>query len=171
MARRQYKRSPHPGVVLTPRRYATGETTWRARYVDPDTGVKVWEKLEHTLSNHEARRVWAIRKAEALSQRRAELKTGARRRTRTPFDDALKDFWTSCRAQLRASTIATYGHGIRHSALIRVSEPLPRGHELAVPHAAALRRPAYRQGCARHSGWELSVWRHIRSPTSFRHRC
>jgi integrase len=113
MARRQYKRSPHPGVVLTPRKSAAGETTWRARYVDPETGVKVWEKLEHTLSNHEARRVWAIRKAEALSQRRAELKTGARRRTRTPFDDALKDFWTSCRAQLRASTIATYGHGIR----------------------------------------------------------
>jgi hypothetical protein len=100
-------------VVLTPRKHASGEMTWRARYVDPETGVKVWEKLEHALSNHEARRVWAIRKAEALSQRRAELKTGARRRTRTPFDDALKDFWTSCRAQLRASTIATYGHGIR----------------------------------------------------------
>ena len=33
MARRQYKRSPHPGVVLTPRRHANGETTWRARYV------------------------------------------------------------------------------------------------------------------------------------------
>jgi hypothetical protein len=39
-------------------------------------------------------------------------KTGARRRTRTPFDDALKDFWSSCEAQLRSSTIANYRHGI-----------------------------------------------------------
>jgi integrase len=74
--------------------------------------LRVWETLEHALSTHEARRVWAIRKANALSARRAELATGARLRTRTAFDDALKSFWASCRAQLRASTIATYRHGI-----------------------------------------------------------
>jgi len=114
MARRQYKRSPHPGVVLVLRKYADGTTSWRARYADPDTGVKVWETLEHTLSTHEARRVWAIRKAEALSRRRADLATGAPLRTRTPFDHALTAFWTSCKAQLRATTIATYRHGIVH---------------------------------------------------------
>ena len=112
MGRRQYKRSPHPGVVLVERKYPSGDSAWRAKYIDPDTHAIVWEKLEHILCTQEARRVWAIRRSEALSRRRAELATGAPKRTRTPFEDALKDFWTSCRAQLRASTIANYRHGI-----------------------------------------------------------
>lgn len=112
MARRQYKRSPHPGVVLMQREYASGETAWRARYTDPDTGKQVWEKLEPTLSKKEARRVWAIRKSEALSRRRAELASGAPQRTRTPLAGALKDFWRSCEARLRKSTIGTYRHGV-----------------------------------------------------------
>ena len=44
MARRQYKRSPHPGVVLTPRRHANGETTWRARTSIPRPG---WYNQDH----------------------------------------------------------------------------------------------------------------------------
>lgn len=110
----QYKRSPHPGVVLakrTRKRDGVITVTWRARYRDPDTLLMVWETLEPTLSNATARKTWAKQKSEALSRRRAELASGAPIKTHTPIENATDDFITSCKHRLRTSTVTHYGHG------------------------------------------------------------
>ena len=55
-------RSPHPGVVLLKRKWASGRLTWRARFVDQDTGKARYVTLNALgLTNEQARRDWAIR--------------------------------------------------------------------------------------------------------------
>lgn len=105
-------RSSHPGVVLAGRRNPSGEVVWRARYTDPDTGRRVWETLERSLSTREARRAWAIQKSHALSLRRAALASGAPLRTETPLDGAVDGFYEACRNRIADSTIQTYRRGI-----------------------------------------------------------
>ncbi|MDD9943172.1 MAG: hypothetical protein OXU20_19175 [Myxococcales bacterium] len=125
--------------MLAQRIYASGDSAWRARYVDPETDRLVWEKLEPALRTREARRAWAMRKAEALSHRRAELTSGAPRRGRTPIDHAIKDFWTSCEARLRASTVATYRHGINHFESWTVTTGINLSEDLTPPQLRAFR--------------------------------
>jgi integrase len=85
-------RSPHPGVVLEP---PEGEhTTWRARFVDPDTGSKTRIRLDPlVLGSKEARRAWAVQKAKSLAKRRVELESGAARATGAGLDDAIAKYF------------------------------------------------------------------------------
>jgi integrase len=106
-------RSPHPGVVLKQRSLPSGKTAWRARFTDPDTDRETYLTLDPVaLPTAEARRLWAIRKSKTLASRRMELEAGGRVRTETPLNDAIDDFYKACARRLRASTIATYRHGI-----------------------------------------------------------
>ncbi|MES1186899.1 MAG: hypothetical protein ABUL60_24005 [Myxococcales bacterium] len=94
MAKRKRIRSPHPGVVLIPPDPEHGHPTWRARYVDPDTGRKVKVRLDPlAVPTAETRRDWAIRKAKALAKRRLELEGGAPRATGTALPAALDQYF------------------------------------------------------------------------------
>ncbi len=90
MPKRKRIRSPHPGVVLIPPDPEHGHPTWRARYLDPDTGRMVKVRLDPlAVPTAETRRDWAIRKARALAKRRLELEGGAPRATGTALPEAL----------------------------------------------------------------------------------
>ncbi len=104
MARRT--RSPHPGIVIES---PEGEhTTYRARYVDPDTGRKVRERLDPAvLGSKEARRQWAVRKARALAKRRLELEGGAARASGLPLAEAV-DRYFKAHTRLSANTLTAY---------------------------------------------------------------
>ncbi|HVW26228.1 MAG TPA: hypothetical protein VHC69_12720 [Polyangiaceae bacterium] len=99
-------RSPHPGVVLIPPR---GEhTTWRARYVDPDSGRKTWERLDPlVIRTVESRRAWGVQKAKTIAKRRLELEGGAPRATGGALDKAVDRFFED-RADLRPATREAY---------------------------------------------------------------
>lgn len=93
MTKRRRTRSPHPGVVLI--RPDDQHPTWRARYVDPDSGRAIKVRLDPlALPTAETRRDWAIRKAKALAKRRLELDAGAPRATGTALADALDRYFT-----------------------------------------------------------------------------
>jgi integrase len=107
-ARKRRTRSPHPGVVLLPPDLAGRHPSWRARYVDPDSGrtVKVTiDRLEAPTA--ETRRDWAIRKAKALARRRVELEVGALRTTGTAFDKAIERYFED-HPELRPATLGVY---------------------------------------------------------------
>jgi integrase len=99
-------RSPHPGVVLEP---PHGEhTTWRARFVDPDTGRKTRVRLDPlVLGSKEARRAWAVQKAKTLAKRRVELESGAPRATGTGLSEAIAKYFEAHPA-LRPNTVTAY---------------------------------------------------------------
>lgn len=107
--KRQVKRrvrSPHPGVVLVPPRGR--HVTWRARFVDPETGRTKAVRLDPmALRTAEARRQWAIKKARSLIVRKTEIEAGAPRATGTPLDEALKRFFED-HPRLRPRTLRIY---------------------------------------------------------------
>jgi integrase len=99
-------RSPHSGVVLEP---PEGEhTTWRARYLDPDTGRRVRVRIDPlTHGSAEARRVWAIALAKKIAKRRMDLESGAPRETGTTLADAI-DRYYKAHTRLRDKTLKGY---------------------------------------------------------------
>jgi len=108
MAKRKRIRSPHPGVVLIPPDPEHGHPTWRARYLDPDTGRMVKVRLDPlAVPTAETRRDWAVRKAKALAKRRLELEGGAPRATGTALPHALDQYFKD-HPQLRPRTRQIY---------------------------------------------------------------
>lgn len=104
-------RTAHPGVKVleVARRSSSEATSWVARFRDPDTGRSAQVSLDALgLTTAESRRTWAIRKAQALGQRRAALATGAPLKTETALGQAVDDYITSCRRELKPSTVAAY---------------------------------------------------------------
>jgi integrase len=102
-------RSPHSGVVLTPRSLPGGGTSWRARYRDPDTGKLVFVTLNSVaLPTHAARRQWAIRKSQNLAKRRMAIAGGATLITRTPLSEAVEGYLVACENRLRKRTLEVY---------------------------------------------------------------
>jgi integrase len=100
----------------------------------------VYETLDRVaLRTEEARRAWAIRKSEALAKRRVELKEGGRLKTETPLGDAIDDFYKGAERRLRASTLATYRHGIRRFKEWADGAGIRRSEELDGPRLAAYR--------------------------------
>jgi integrase len=101
-------RSPHPGVVLIPPDAAGRHPTWRARYVDADTGRQKKVRLDPAgLPTAETRRDWAIRRSKALARRRMELESGAPRATGTTMADAVAQYFKA-HPELRPRTLSTY---------------------------------------------------------------
>lgn len=105
--------SKHPGVVLLLRE-RKGVARWRARYIDPETGRKVLETLEATLSSEEIRTEWAKKKSATLAARRAEIATGAPIRTVTGLQEAVDTYLAACGNRLRARTVSTYRESLGH---------------------------------------------------------
>ena len=113
---RRKKGSPgdHRGVAIVKRKLPSGKTSWRAKWIDPDTGKTVWRTLNGRLklTSSEAREAWAIQRAKTLAARRAQLEAGAPKKTHTPFSDALKDYWRRREEELRPATVTTYQKGL-----------------------------------------------------------
>jgi len=106
--RKRVIRSPHPGVVLIPPDPVHNHPTWRARFVDPDTGRSTKARLDPVaLRTAEARRDWAIRKSRALAKRTMELEGGAPRATGGALADGVARYYKA-HAQLRPNTLAAY---------------------------------------------------------------
>ncbi len=121
MRRRRRIRSPHPGVVINRRVLPSGATQWRARYTDPDTGREADVTLDAlALPTHEARTLWAKRKAQVLAARRMDLASGAPQAQAKPLADALADYRSAAQHTLRPRTIETnelaFAHFVRWAA-------------------------------------------------------
>lgn len=108
--------SPHPGVVLQKRTHASGNTSWRAIFCDPDKGEKERRiTLEGAhLSTATLRKEWAVNKSKALAKRRAELAHGAPLKTETPLTEAIQRYRTAAANQIAPGTLETYGYGIKY---------------------------------------------------------
>lgn len=169
--RRRRTRSPHPGVYLQSRKLPGGGVAIRARFDDPDSGRTVYQTLDLTaLSTKEARRAWAIRKAQTLAQRRMDLAAGAPKRSETPFGDAVAAFYESCGHRLRQSTVTNYRHGIDRFRGWAVRQGIAHTEELTPARLAAFREALIAEGrCvvvrgARRGARERSAFR--RSPVT-----
>jgi|GEM_PF-685052 len=104
--RKRRKGKAHRGVTLI-RPSEKARIGWRARYVDPDLGKKVWETLDPALDSIELREDWAARKAKGLALRKLELMGGAPRATGTGLASAVKNYFDD-HPQLSAKTVTLY---------------------------------------------------------------
>ncbi len=115
MAKRkgQYKRSPHPGVVLYERALPKGGAEWYAKFRDSCAGRQRYMSLRSfDLGTPAARRAWAIAKAKKLAAERAAFAATGRIRTETPIAKAVADYRKRREAELKETTLATYRHGL-----------------------------------------------------------
>ncbi|MDB4988675.1 MAG: hypothetical protein JWN04_3853 [Myxococcaceae bacterium] len=112
---KQRGRTKHPGVVLIKPDPAR-EIGWRARYVDPDTGVdritgKTIKRTKVSLGpsiRTEAQRIaWAVNKSRELAKRHVELAGGATPASGVTLSHAV-DRYFDAHPQLRDRTIADY---------------------------------------------------------------
>lgn len=106
--RKRVIRSAHPGVVLLKPDAVHNHPTWRARFVDPDTGRSTKVRLDPVaLRTAEARRDWAIRKSRSLAQRAMAIEGGAARATGTALPEAIKRYYEA-HTRLRPATLEAY---------------------------------------------------------------
>jgi integrase len=116
-AKKRRIRSPHPGVVLKQRTLPSGATAWRARFTDPDSGRETYVTLDAlALPTHDARRLWAIRKAKELAKRGMEIEAGAPKRIEKTFTEAVQEYAKNGERRLRARTLVVYMQGIKRFA-------------------------------------------------------
>ncbi len=108
MSKRRRVRSPHPGVKLKKRTRPSGTTTWRAHYVDADTGKEVAKTLSTTLSTKEARARWAKNLSRELEKRRMDRASGSRQLRPVSFDAAINAYLDSAKLTLKPRTIDSY---------------------------------------------------------------
>lgn len=149
MAKRR-TRSPSPGVVLIRPDPAGEHPTWRARYVDPDTGRTTKERLDPvTLGTAEARRDWAIRKSKALTRRRFELEAGAHPKTGTSLADAVDTYFTD-HPQLRPRTLEIYKVATRKLKTWAERNSARSADDLTGPKLVAFRATLVREPKRKH---------------------
>lgn len=136
-AARRRIRSPHPGVVLIP---PTGaHVTWRARYVDPDTGRTVKERLDPVaLTTAELRRDWAIRKSKTLAKRSMELAAGAAPATGTALENAIQRYYDD-HPLLRAATLEAYRNATSKLMAWAARQGIKKGDDLTGSKLLAFR--------------------------------
>src|SRR6188768_4024115 len=103
-------RSAHPGVVLVPPR--DRHPSWTARCEDPDTGKRVFIRLDPMGAgrNAQTRRLWAVEKSRQIAKRKYELASGAPRATGTTVRDAVDRYFKDSH-RLREQTLKTYRKG------------------------------------------------------------
>ena len=111
--RKRRVRSPHPGVVILERKRATG-TVYLARWSDPDTGRRVELSLSTPdlgITNEGGRKDWAVKKSASLRTRRQAITSGTAVITCTSPADAVRDYYETREAELKASTVTVYREG------------------------------------------------------------
>lgn len=103
-------RQTHKGVVLM-KPNAKGRTSWRARYVDPesppDTPRFKYETLPADLTTAEQREKWARNKARTLADRRTDIALGAPRATGSTLADVIGEYYKA-HPKLRPRTVLAY---------------------------------------------------------------
>lgn len=114
---RERGRSKHSGVVILRKVWASGRTTYGARWKDPATG-KTIERQFSAIAPHittaESREVWAAKKAKQLSEERARIARGevAREGPRT-VADAIEVFLEAKRGECAPRTVTSYAGCLR----------------------------------------------------------
>lgn len=104
-------RSPHAGVKLRKRTWASGEVTWFGRYLDPDDGREVDVNLSKpplSYTTREARKAWAVAKARELADRWRALEKGATPHTGKPLRDTIAWYFENPGKRLRPRTREMY---------------------------------------------------------------
>jgi integrase len=106
--------SKHPGVTLVKPKAGSGRAAWRATWLDPDTGKRVWVRLDPDKEgkNKETRERWAIRLYRELRDRRIDIEAGSPRSEAVPIAEAIERFY-SAHPDLRGGTVRTYEVGTR----------------------------------------------------------
>ncbi|MCB9591146.1 MAG: hypothetical protein H6719_00315 [Sandaracinaceae bacterium] len=116
MAKRRRVRSPHPGVKLKKRVRGSGLVTWRAHYIDPDTGREVAKTLDpKALSTREARTQWAKALSLDLARRRMDRLAGIRPVQVVTIDDGISKYLETAEALLKEKTLE--GHNLAFAKL------------------------------------------------------
>lgn len=142
MAKRARRtRSPHPGVKLKRRTLPSGRTSWRAHFIDPDTGREVAKTLDLVaLPTHEARRQWAIQKSKHLARTRMDREAGIAPPPVGPIiGDAIDDYLETARARLRKRTLDVYRTAFGRLRDWASSASVERTSDLTRAHLADLR--------------------------------
>lgn len=98
--KKKYLRSPHPGVIILPPR---GAHSWRARWVDPDSGKQITRTFPENVTTADQRKAWCEQKSEEIRQRKVELSQGAPRATGQKLADAIDKYFAN-NMQLATST-------------------------------------------------------------------
>lgn len=136
-AARRRIRSPHPGVVLL--RPSGAHVTWRARYIDPDTGRLVKERLDPVaLSTDTLRRDWAVKKSKLLAKRDMELDSGAARATGTALENAIQRYYDD-HPLLRKATLEAYKNATRKLLGWAARQGVKKGDDLTGSRLIAFR--------------------------------
>ncbi len=133
--------SQHSGVYLVPRTLRDGSKRYRAKFKDPDTGRVVWETLDPVgLPNRKSRLRWLKEKSKALARRRAEISSGAPRRTSTDLDAAITDYLKRREdAGLAARTIGVYRKQLERFAVWARTLGIDRVEDLNEIHLVEFR--------------------------------
>ncbi|MBK8100829.1 MAG: tyrosine-type recombinase/integrase [Planctomycetes bacterium] len=105
--KRRRARTSHVGVKLKNRLTRHGTRSWVARWTDPLTGAEAQQSLDALgLSTAEARRQWAIAKAEQIHRTAAAVAAGSAVAERVPLAAAIERFRSTSTA--KASTLSGY---------------------------------------------------------------
>jgi len=105
---KQGKKSDHPGVFISARKWGRAHSYY-ARFLDPDC-EEMREVSMKKLGVHtaEGRRKWCIAKSEEIFFRRQLLARGARRKTETPLEDAMEEFFKHRAGEVKPKTLEVY---------------------------------------------------------------
>lgn len=110
--KRRRVRSPHPGVKLKKRALPGGGISWRAHYIDPETGREKAETLDAALSTKEARTTWAKQKSAELAIARIEAAKAKPAEPSgpepLPIETAIAEYEATARHRLRKNTLSSY---------------------------------------------------------------
>lgn len=108
--RKQRIRSPHPGVKLKKRTRKSGFVSYRAHYVDPDTGKEKAVTLDPVaLPTKEARTAWAKQLSRQLARKRMDRAAGIEPPLKAELlSDTVGAYLESVEARLRPNTVASY---------------------------------------------------------------
>jgi len=141
MAKQRYRRNPHPGVQIKQRTWKSGLSTFIARFTDPDSGLTQEISLSK-LGKHtpEARRDWAILKSRSMLIRQAELLAGAPTRTETTLEQAINDYISMKKVELRPSTLNGYMEAIARLKAWAATQGINYTEQIAPKHLESLRR-------------------------------
>ena len=120
------------------RQLPSGSTTWRARYIDPDTRKPVRVALPSDCTTEEQRAAWAIEKAKELEKRRRELDAGAATKKNMGLDEAVARFYED-NATLRPQTLRAYRLGTDAMLTWMRQHRIELADELRGEHLKALR--------------------------------
>lgn len=110
-AKRRRKRRTkveHAGVKLLEVSHRSGsdQTSWVARWKDPDSGAWCQVSLDGLgYTTDEGRRSWAVSKAQALTKRRQELAAGAVRHSKRDVRAAVQDYIDHSEKTKRPGTV------------------------------------------------------------------